>query len=265
MNLEFPEPRNEAERLQQQALHQLVQGESDKAEALLSRALVHAEALEGETETLAAVLGLLGDLAQLRGAFEQAEVRFRRAIAVWERAGGAEIPQVVSPLSRLAKLCAARGDDAEAEALLRRALEICERSLGGEDPRTAKAQRQLAAYLQARGRHDEAAGLIRTSQRTLGQMLSPVFQAVASVMPEIEAAAATLSPEECAELEPTVRRAILLTESLVGHDHPGLIPHLEQHASVLRKLGRDAEATEAERRARGIRESSIEHAEFESH
>ena len=90
-----------------------------------------------------------------------AEAAYRRALALDERALGAEHPDVAEDLSLLGALLADAGRAAEAEAAYRRALAVLEKALGPEHPETAGALTRIAALCDAGQRRDEAEGLLR--------------------------------------------------------------------------------------------------------
>jgi tetratricopeptide (TPR) repeat protein len=86
-----------------------------------------------------------------RGAYGQAEPLFREALAIREKALGAELFESAESLNKLASLLHAQGDLAEARPLFERALAINEKALGPEHPETADSLNNLASLLHAQG------------------------------------------------------------------------------------------------------------------
>ena len=157
-------------------------------------------------------------------------------------------------LMDLAKLRWVQGDLPEAEALFQRAVAIRERAFGLDHILTAAPRRGLASVLQQQGRQAEAEPLLRQSQATIGHWMSPVFAAFNAGLSEFAGVEADLTAHDCAQLETGVRRSLMLTERLVGPEHPTVATILDRYAAILRKQGRTSEAEQMEGRARRIRE-----------
>ncbi len=80
----------------------------------------------------------------------EAELLYRRALAIAETALGPDHPNVATCLGNLAELLRVTGRAGEAEPLYRRALAILEASLGPEHPNTVGVRENLAALLAGR-------------------------------------------------------------------------------------------------------------------
>ena len=59
---------------------------------------------------------------------------------------------------------------------------------------------------------------------------------------------------EYAEAEPLLKRSLKIYQKFLGPDHLNVARFLENYAALLRKMEREAEATEMEARAKEIRE-----------
>jgi tetratricopeptide (TPR) repeat protein len=97
----------------------------------------------GGGDLVADASGLLktqGDLAGARPLLE-------RALAIYEKALGAEHPDTATSLNNLAGLLKTQGDLAGARPLYERALAIYEKALGAEHPATATVRNNLASLL----------------------------------------------------------------------------------------------------------------------
>ena len=79
--------------------------------------------------------------------YGEAEPLVRRALAIKEKALGAEHLDTASSLNNLATVLSAQGRYGEAEPLYRRALAITEKALGAEHLDTASSLNNLATVL----------------------------------------------------------------------------------------------------------------------
>ncbi len=80
----------------------------------------------------------------------------QRALAIVEKALGAEHPNVATGLNNLALLYYAQGKYAQAEPLYQRALTIDEKALGPEHAHVATMLENYARMLRVLNRHGEA-------------------------------------------------------------------------------------------------------------
>jgi tetratricopeptide (TPR) repeat protein len=101
--------------------------------------------------------GLLED----KGDYDAAEPLSRRALAIAEKAQGAEHPHTGIRLNNLAFLLQQKGDYDGAEPLCRRALAIAERAQGADHPETGISLNNIAALLKDQGNYDAAEPLYR--------------------------------------------------------------------------------------------------------
>ena len=106
------------------------------------------------------------------GRLRQSRTALQRALAIREKALGAEHPDTANSLNNLAALYWAMGDYAKAEPLFRRALAISEKALGAEHPDTADEPQQPGGALRAMGDYAKAEPLYRRalaiSEKALG-------------------------------------------------------------------------------------------------
>ncbi|MGX7826453.1 tetratricopeptide repeat protein [Actinokineospora sp. 24-640] len=118
------------------------------------------ERLHGPDHVLVAadranLAGLLYDV----GLVDEAESRFRQAMATFAKALGDGHPEVAVCLSGLASISARRGDRAQAERLYRRAVGIKTAHRGGAHLDTLVTEYNLARLLHEDGRPNEARAL----------------------------------------------------------------------------------------------------------
>jgi tetratricopeptide (TPR) repeat protein len=95
------------------------------------------------------LLNAAGGYFHGRAANSSARPLYERALAIREKALGAEHPDTAQSLNNLASLLQDRGDLAEARPLFERALAIREKALGAEHPDTAWTLNNLAILLRS--------------------------------------------------------------------------------------------------------------------
>jgi tetratricopeptide (TPR) repeat protein len=98
--------------------------------------------------------GLAGYRVGALAAYAQARPLYERALAISEKALGAEHPDTATSLNNLALLLKSQGDYDGARPLYERALAICEKVLGAEHPDTATSLNNLALLLKSQGDYD---------------------------------------------------------------------------------------------------------------
>ncbi len=127
-----------------------------EAEKLWLAALKEAETFGGEDPRLATSLNNLAELYRAQGRYAQAGPRYRRALAIREKALGPEHPQVATSLNNLAELYRVQGKYAQAEPLYQRALAIWQKALGPEHPQVAMVLENYTVLLHRLNRDAEA-------------------------------------------------------------------------------------------------------------
>jgi tetratricopeptide (TPR) repeat protein len=128
----------------------------------------HAETLAGATAddsdawlALSLLLNNMGSYHHGRAAYTEAEILFRRVLAICEMQLGLDHPNVGRSLNNLALLLKELGKYTEAEPLLRRALAIDENAYGKDHPCVATNLNNLAFLLTKLGKYTEAEPLSR--------------------------------------------------------------------------------------------------------
>ena len=89
------------------------------------------------------------------GEFEEAHSKYKKALAICEKAHGADHPDVAVSLVGLARVFYETGKPAQAEPLLARALKIRTEKLGADHPHAANTQEFLTLVLSELGRKTE--------------------------------------------------------------------------------------------------------------
>jgi tetratricopeptide (TPR) repeat protein len=184
-----------------------------------------------------------------------AELLFRRALAIDEKALGPDHPDVATDLNNLAALLHTKGDYVGAEALYRRALAIAEKTLGPDHPDVARDLNNLAALLKARGDYVDAEPLYRRALASDEKTLGPDHPDVATDLNNL--AALLYAKGDYAGAEPLFRRALAIDEKALGPDHPDVATRLNNLAALLRAKGDYVDAEPLCRRALAIDEKAL--------
>jgi tetratricopeptide (TPR) repeat protein len=201
-----------------------------------------------------AIMNNLGLSLADAGRYAEAEPLFKKALAIDERALGADHPGVATDLNNLALLYKHQGRYAEAEPLFKRALAIREKALGADHPSVATGLNNLALLYNQQGRYAEAEPLYKRALAIDEKALGAGHPDVATGLNNL----ALLYNQQgrYAEAEPLYRRALAINEKALGADHPYVAITLENYAALLRKIGREAEAAPMEARAKAIRDKN---------
>lgn len=119
-----------------------------------------------------------GTLMDRPGEYENAEVLYKGAVNVKEKALGQNNPAVAQSLTKLATMYDALGNHGSAEPLHERALQIREKALGKNHEDVANNMADLAASYKASGKLKEAetlyTKLLARDQQVAGQSSAPV-------------------------------------------------------------------------------------------
>ncbi|MBI3299586.1 MAG: tetratricopeptide repeat protein [Elusimicrobia bacterium] len=219
----------------------LLQNQPAKALPLYEK--VHAAAVKayGPASPEAAAARL--DLAELRaakGETRAAEALFRSALSDSEKPGAGRGGDLATRLSDLAMASQAEGKLAEAERLYRRSLEATERQFGPSHPLVAARLNDLGLVLQSQRRDAHA-------EKAYRRALAIREKALPAGHPDLDATLNDLalfleSRGLYADAEKLYRRALELAEQ-------GKAPRSAarpNYASLLRRLGREAEAAALE-------------------
>ena len=152
----------------------------------------------------------------------------------------------VEALGQLAEACAMLSKFELAESLLREHLSYQEQRLGPEHPDLAPAVSQLAGLMYLREQFEEVEPLVLRCITLCEKKYGPEHTETAR---HIENLAGIYFLQGRLELaEPLIARAIKILEKRHGAHHRTTTAALENYAMLLRKLGRDQDATVAESR-----------------
>jgi tetratricopeptide (TPR) repeat protein len=210
-----------------------------------------------------------------RQRYSEAEPLFQRASEILEEDQQPN-PYLPHHLQEFAKVYEAQGKDEPAEVLYRRALALCEESQAPNSLYAARAAEALAAFCRARSRYPEAEEFYRRSLTIVEEHVSsqaaawakgwrpwrnkPEFQIRLSrnqipISTSLDHLATVYEDQQkYAESEPLRRRSLEIKERAWGERHSSfLVDSLTAHADVLRKIGREQEASQIDKRVEVMR------------
>ena len=131
---------------------------------------------------VAQTLNNLAIVYQAQGKYREAEGLFKRALAIREKALGANHPDVGQTLNNLANVYRAQGKYREAEGLLKRALAITRKRTRCEPPRRGPDPQNLAIVYRSQGKYGEAEGLHKRALAIREQVLGANHPDVADAL-----------------------------------------------------------------------------------
>jgi len=132
-------------------------------------------------------LNKLAGLYLAEGKYAQAELVYKRALAIEEKALGPDHPDLAKSLHNLALLYATQGQYAQAEPLYKRALAIMEKALDPDDPSVAKSLNNLAALYATQGQYAQAELLFKRALAIREKALGPDDPSVAKSLENMAA------------------------------------------------------------------------------
>ncbi len=266
------------------------QGAYDEAERRLSVLVAEIRRVNPDSFDLAAALNAMALLQADRGNLAAAEQTLLRSLHIWEEGGEAARPALNQCISNLVSIYLDRGEWDRAEHMIEQRLAIDETH---HDPALAGLLHHLAALHLARGDHRKALPMTERAIELWRQYAGPRDTALAPMNNTLGLLYAEMGQPELAlkhlnealdilgvtgdlAITSKIRLNIALVytrtrryaeahmqliqareaiTSAVGTDHPLLATLLLEDAHALRKLGRKAEAKEADRMAAALLKS----------
>lgn len=187
--------------------------------------------------------------------YREAELLFRRALALIEKVYEPGHPDLAIALNNLALLLFNQKRYGEAESLFQNALDIHEQAFGSEHPATAHSLSNLAGVLDGQGRYGEAEALYRRGLEIFEGTLG--FEHPISVQSLSNFAVLLFKQGHPDEAETLYRRVLAIRERTSGPEHPHTAQSLSNLAELLENQGRHDEAEPLSRRALSIRERTL--------
>ena len=194
---------------------------------------------------------LLGDQAKR----EEERAHLEQALAIEQRAVGADHPVVAGTLDDLGLLARAQGKYEEALAFMARALAIRERALGPEHPLIASTLSNLALVREAQGDYQAARGELERALAIDEKDFGPSQLATGRTLANLGGVLQQLGDYDAALNASD--RALAIFEHTLGPDHPGVAAELGNRARVLQARGRFQEALAAYERALAIKTAAF--------
>jgi CHAT domain-containing protein/tetratricopeptide (TPR) repeat protein len=190
----------------------------------------------------ASVLVLLGEAHLALGHYPEAEVNFKSALAIRERAPGPASTDIAWTMCLLGETYRRVGRNLEAEPLLSRALEIWQRAPGDHRVTIGWTLNGLGTIAYDAGRYAEAEALYQSA--------IAISQDNANKATYLNNLATTyLKQDRDAEAEQSLMAALGIQEKSRRLNHPAIAQTLNNLAVTHRKLGRAAEAESFSKRA----------------
>ncbi len=249
-------PREEARRLNQQAVELYQAGRYPEALSLAQRALeLDEKALGPEHPDIAVSLGNLAGIYKASGAFEKALPLFQRALKIREKALGPDDPATATSLNNLATLYWATGAYEKALPLYQRALKIREKALGPEHPDTSVSLNNLAMLYHSMGAYNQALPLFKRALAIREKVLGPDDPATATTLSNL--AGLYEDKGDYAKAVPLYQRSLQILEKTLGPEHPRTATSLNNLALQYRTLGKFDQALPLMKRALAIQEKAL--------
>ena len=202
------------------------------------------------------VLVYLGQTLGLEAKYQDAEQVVRLALAIDERAFGADCFRVASALNNLAAIYDDQGRYAEAEPVYRRSLDMQEKLQGARDQELARALNNLATLYSHEAKYAEAEPLLKRAIAMDEKTLGPNHPDLATHLSNL----AEIYDQQgrYTEAEPLLKRALAIIEAELGPDHPDFAFALNNLGVLYANEKRYAEAERMDKRALQIWEKTLE-------
>jgi TonB family protein len=232
----------------------VVSGDRATSERPIRPAAPGAEALDGAGAEHASALLQMGAVKQDAGAYVEAEDLFRRALAIGERALGAENPALVPAMTSLTSALVMQGRSEEARPLVERALAASENGPAQHDPDLAIVLNELARLCLKQSAHELAEPLL-LRMFELKRAKGEDHPEVATVLASLATVRQALGRHEAAEQ--LWRRVLEIRERTLAPNHFALATALEHLGEACVARGKIAEALQLLQRAQTIRELTL--------
>jgi serine/threonine protein kinase/tetratricopeptide (TPR) repeat protein len=234
--------------LGQQARHQEALVIRTAAEAAVDRA-------GGDPILHATVLGNIGGILNQLERFTDSEKVFADAIAVRERSGAREQPELASILSGMGNSLNEQGRHREARTYYERAIAVWERTLGSDHPQIAIPFNNLGNSLADQGEHAEAERFYRRAISVWERALGPSYPNLA--YPHNGLGSLLNDQGRHDDAWPHFERAYVLWREQLGDDHPDVGMALNNLGQVRLGQKRYDEALDYLQRALAIDERAL--------
>jgi tetratricopeptide (TPR) repeat protein/predicted Ser/Thr protein kinase len=234
--------------------YHLAQHEQGRMWGTLGEMLIERLGLAGSLRE-ATVLGSLAGVSTIRGEYDDALKRFRRALKIKQAILGDNHPSVANTINSIGVVLFSQPEGDDGLEHFRRSLSIEQATLGPEHPGVADSLNNLAAALQLLERYDEALEYHRLALALREAALGPDHPDVAASLANIgELLGARGQHEQALQLQ---LRALAIFEAALGPDHPDVAATLLGIADLAIAQGQYASAAEHLRGALAILEAAL--------
>jgi len=221
-------------------------GDYESARARYERSLdILEEVLEPGDAMLGRVANNLALVYEQLDEYDRALALFQRSLEQKERALGADHPDLLTTLNNLANALVDTGDYDRARETFERALALGRKTLGDDHPEVGSITHNYGILLHETGDLDGCEALFERALEILlaahgsdSPRLAGLYQDLGQLRRDQG------RPEEAADY---YARSLRLREATLGPDHPDTRSSRDGYVSVLRALGRGAEADAIER------------------
>jgi tetratricopeptide (TPR) repeat protein len=203
----------------------------------------------------ALLLNQAGYYLHVRGRYGEAELLYRRALAIREQQLGANHLAMATSLNNLSGLYWDQGKYGEAEQLLKSALTIWEQQLGATHLNTATGLNNLAALYYDQGMYAEAEPLFQYVLAIREQQLGAGHPDVVTSLNNLANLYSEQGKYEEAEL--LYQCALVTCEQELGASHPIMATSLDGLAILYKTKGKYREAEPLYQRALAICEQEL--------
>lgn len=231
----------------EQRLDTLRQGQSDENTQVALRGV---DLPPDGSGTLKPAFKVLGDTINTQNRYGMGESQYKRMIATDIDSLGPHHPSVANDLTGLAQLYMAQKRHADAQPLLIRALAIYEQAYGADNALTISTRASLAAAEFQLGQIDKAAAHFNDALNAAQAILGPNSLETATILNGL--AYLYFYKGDLERSATFYKWAIASTERSVGTTDPLLAACFKDYAQVLRRLGRNSEASSMESQAAEI-------------
>ena len=210
---------------------------------------------------LATTLNNLAVLYAVGGRYVEAELSYKRSLAIREAALGSEDPSVGESLNNLAMLYESQGRYADAVTLLLRSFAIRLKAIGEIRQGTSfgpahhdfvVTSNNLGGIFYTQGRYAEAEQVYKAIASLLELRLGPDHADLATVLNNV--AEVYRVQGRYADAEPILTRALSIWEQALGLGHPLVAVALDNLALLYQAQGRYADAEPFYKRSLAVRE-----------
>jgi tetratricopeptide (TPR) repeat protein len=241
-----------------QAQHAAGSGDYSKAEQIFLKAVHEAERFGADDARVGSTLESLGQVYNAERKFTDAESAYRRAMGILAKVNGDDSADAANLDFDMARSLYDAGRPAEAVSWARKTVSSYEILFGGNNPHTVTAVCLLGDSLRLMRNFIDAEAPLRrcADTREADGGIDNIDLADA-----LHSLALTYAAERKYELaEPRFKLAEKIRENKLGLTSPLLAQTLEDHAAMLRSMGRDKEAARLTTLAAAIRRTERKNA-----